>query len=52
MQAEWSTKSVHWRQASWPDLVVLSHDITAIPPSELLGVQVQRVMLNGLWQTT
>jgi predicted amidohydrolase YtcJ len=34
------------------DLVVLSHDITAIRPSELLGVQVQRVMLNGLWQTT
>jgi predicted amidohydrolase YtcJ len=34
------------------DLVVLSHDITAIPPMELLGVQVQRVMLNGEWITT
>jgi predicted amidohydrolase YtcJ len=31
------------------DLVVLSHDITAIPSDELLGVQVQRVMLNGTW---
>ncbi|HEY3342913.1 MAG TPA: amidohydrolase family protein, partial [Anaerolineae bacterium] len=34
------------------DLVVLSHDITAIPASELLNVQVRRVMLNGVWQTT
>ena len=34
------------------DLVVLSRDITAIPPSELLGVQVQRVMLNGVWKMT
>ncbi|MCL5995004.1 MAG: amidohydrolase family protein, partial [Chloroflexi bacterium] len=32
------------------DLVVLSRDLTATPPDELLGVQVQRVMVNGEWR--
>ena len=31
------------------DLVVLSKDLTAIPPGELLSAQVERVMLNGNW---
>ena len=34
------------------DLVMFSHDITAIPPEELLSVRVQQVMVNGAWQVT
>ena len=33
------------------DLTLLSHDITQIPPSEILNVQVQRVMVDGEWRT-
>jgi len=32
------------------DLVVLSHDLTAIPGDELLSVKVERVMIDGLWR--
>ena len=32
------------------DLVVLSHDLTAIPGEELLNVKVQRVMIDGQWR--
>ena len=32
------------------DLVVLSGDLTRIPADELLGVKVQRVMIDGLWR--
>jgi len=32
------------------DLVVLSHDLTAIPGDELLSVKVQRVMIDGDWR--
>ncbi|MCL4507143.1 MAG: amidohydrolase [Chloroflexi bacterium] len=31
------------------DLVVLSRDLTATPPDELLGVRVEHVMVNGEW---
>jgi predicted amidohydrolase YtcJ len=31
------------------DLTVLSHDLTAIAPEELLNVKVERVMLGGEW---
>ena len=31
------------------DLVVLSRDLTATPPDELLSVHVERVMVNGAW---
>ncbi len=29
------------------DLTVLSHDLTAIPPDEILDVKVERVMVDG-----
>ena len=32
------------------DLTLLSHDLTQIPPSEILNVQVQRVMVDGEWR--
>ncbi len=32
------------------DLTVLSHDLTQIAPSEILNVQVERVMVDGVWQ--
>jgi predicted amidohydrolase YtcJ len=31
------------------DLTVLSHDLTAIPAEEILGVKVERVMIGGSW---
>ena len=31
------------------DLTVLSHDLTAIDPSEILQVKVERVMVDGKW---
>jgi predicted amidohydrolase YtcJ len=31
------------------DLTVLSHDLTVIPPEEILNVKVERVMVNGEW---
>ncbi|MCL6510638.1 MAG: amidohydrolase [Anaerolineae bacterium] len=31
------------------DLTVLSHDLTAIPPEEILDVKVERVMVSGEW---
>jgi predicted amidohydrolase YtcJ len=33
------------------DLTVLSHDLTAIPPDEILDVKVERVMVDGNWIT-
>ena len=32
------------------DLVVLSRDMTALPPDELLSARVERVMVNGEWR--
>jgi predicted amidohydrolase YtcJ len=32
------------------DLVLLSRDLTATPPDELLSVRVERVMVNGAWR--
>ena len=31
------------------DLTVFSRDLTAIPPDEILGVKVERVMVDGEW---
>jgi predicted amidohydrolase YtcJ len=31
------------------DLTVLSHDLTSIPPDEILNVKVERVMVGGQW---
>lgn len=31
------------------DLTVLSHDLTAIPPEDILNVKVERVMVDGEW---
>ena len=33
------------------DLTVLKQDLTKVAPSEILNVQVERVMVDGVWQT-
>ena len=33
------------------DLTVLKQDLTKVAPSEILNVQVERVMVDGVWQS-